>query len=82
MAKKIEDLSTEKLLKRKKMATWLLWMMLFAVLITVSASVYDYYTEEEFSITPFLSSVSGCTAAAIALFAGLKKTNQELERRK
>jgi len=43
MAKKIEDLSTETLLKRKKLAVWLLWLMLFAVLISQAASVYDYY---------------------------------------
>ncbi len=30
--KKIEDLSTETLLKRKKLATWLLWVMVFAAL--------------------------------------------------
>jgi hypothetical protein len=82
MAKKIEDLSTEKLLKRKKLATWLLWVMLIAVVITVAASIYDYFTEEEFSITPFLASLSACTAASITLFAGLKKAREELERRK
>ena len=82
MAKKIEDISTEKLLKRKKLAIWLLWVMLIAILITVAASVYDYFTEEEFSITPFLGSISGCAAASIALFAGLRKTREELERRK
>ena len=82
MANKIEDLSTEKLLKRKKLAIWLLWVMVIAILITVAASVYDYFTEEEFSITPFLGSISGCTAASIALFAGLKKIREELDRRK
>ena len=80
--KKIEDVSTEKLLKRKKLATWLLWIMLFAVLITVAASIYDYFTEEEFNITPFLGSISGCAAASITLFAGLKKVREELDRRK
>jgi hypothetical protein len=82
MAKKMEEVSTEKLLKRKKLAIWLLWLMAFAILITVAAAIYDYVTEEEFSITTFLASVSACMAAIITLFAGLKKTNEELDRRK
>jgi uncharacterized membrane protein YcjF (UPF0283 family) len=79
--KKIEDLSTETLLKRKKLAVWLLWLMLFAVLLSLAASIYDYYTEEEFNFTPFLASISACAAAAITLFAGLKKIREELDRR-
>ena len=82
MAKRIEDISTEKLQKRKKLAIWLLWLMLFVVLVTLAASVYDYFTEEEFNITPFLGSISGCGAASIALLAGLRKTREELDRRK
>jgi len=81
MAKKIEDLSTETLLKRKKLAVWLLWVMLIAVLITLAASVYDYYTEDEFNVTTFLASISACSAAAITLFVGLKKIREELDRR-
>jgi LPS O-antigen subunit length determinant protein (WzzB/FepE family) len=81
VAKKIEDVSTERLLKRKKLAIWLLWLMLFAALITVAANVYDYFTEEEFSITAFLAPISGCAAAAITLYAGLKKIREELDRR-
>ena len=73
--KKIEDLSTEILLKRKKLAVWLLWLMLIAILITLAASVYDYYTEDEFNFT------TACSAAAITLFAGLKKIREELNRR-
>jgi hypothetical protein len=46
MAKKIEDLSTESLLKRKRLATWLIWLMIFAAFISLTASVYDYLTEE------------------------------------
>jgi len=81
MAKEIEDLSTETLLKRKKLAEWLLWLMLFAVLITLSAGVYDYFTEDEFNLATFLASISACTAAAITLFAGLKKIRKELDSR-
>ena len=55
--------------------------MLFAVLITLVASVYDYYTEDEFNFTTFLASISACSAAAITLFAGLKKLREELNRR-
>lgn len=81
MAKKIEDQSTESLLKRKKLAIWLLWLMLFAVLITLAASVYDYYTEDEFNFTIFFASISACAAAALTLFLGLKKIREELDRR-
>jgi hypothetical protein len=55
--------------------------MLFAVLITLAASLYDYFTEDEFNITTFLASISACSAAAITLFAGLKKIGEELKRR-
>jgi len=79
--KQIEDLSTETLLRRKKLASWLLWLMVFAAFISVAASVYDYFTEEEFNFTPFLASISACTAAAITLFVGLKKIREELDRR-
>jgi uncharacterized membrane protein YcjF (UPF0283 family) len=81
MAQKIEDLSTETLLKRKRLAVWLLWLMLFAALLSLSAAVYDYFTEEEFSITAFLASISACAVAAITLFAGLRKVREELDRR-
>jgi len=79
--KKIEDLSTETLLKRKKLATWLLWLMIFAAIISIAVSFYDYFTEEEFNFTTLLASISACAAAAIALFAGLKKIREELDRR-
>lgn len=79
--KQIEDLSTETLLKRKKLAIWLLWLMLFAVFISLAAGVYDYFTEEEFNFTTFIAPISACTAAAITLFAGLKKIRDELDRR-
>lgn len=81
MAKKIENLSTETLLKRKRLAVWLIWLMLFAILVTAAASIYDYFTEEDFNITPFLGSISACAVAAITLLAGLKKIREELDRR-
>lgn len=81
MAKKIQDLSTETLLKRKKLALWLLWLMLFAALLSLSAAVYDYFTEDEFNFTTFLGSISACAVAALTLFAGLKKIREELDRR-
>jgi len=55
--------------------------MLFAIIITLVASVNDYYTEDEFNFTTFLASISACAAAAITLFAGLKKIREELDRR-
>jgi hypothetical protein len=81
MAKKIEEYSTETLLKRKRLATWLLWLMLLAILITLAASIYDYFTEEEFSIAVFLASISACAVAAITLFSGLRNIRKELDRR-
>ena len=79
--KKIEDLSTETLLKRKKLASWLLWLMIFAAFISLSASVYDYFTEEEFNFTTLLASITACSAAALTLLLGLKKIREELDRR-
>ena len=79
--KKIEDLSTETLLKRKKLAVWLLWLMLFAAFISVAASIYDYITEDKFDIPIFLAAILGCAAAALTLFLGLKKIREELDRR-
>ena len=81
MAKKIEEFSTESLLKRKRLATWLLWLLLLAALLTLAASIYDYFTEEEFSFAVFLASISACAVAAITLFAGLRNINKELDRR-
>jgi len=81
MAKKIEDLSTETLLKRKKLAVRMLWLMLFAAFISLAASIYDYITEDKFDIPILLAAISGSTTAALTLFLGLKKIREELNRR-
>jgi hypothetical protein len=81
MAKKIEELSTESLLKRKRLASALIWLMIFAILISLAASVYDYFQEGEFNLPAFLGSISACLVAALTLSLGLKKIREELDRR-
>ena len=81
MAKKIEDLSTETLLRRKRLARALIWLMIFAMLLTVAASIYDYITEEDFNVPTLLGSLAACSAAAVTLTLGLRKIREELARR-
>ncbi len=81
MAKKIEDLSTETLLRRKRLAIALIWLMIFAMLLTIAASIYDYCTEKDFNVTTLLGSLAACFATALTLFLGLKKIREELARR-
>jgi hypothetical protein len=81
MARKIEDLSTETLLRRKRLAIALIWLMIFAILISLAASVYDYFQEGKFNLPTFLGSIGACGAAALTLSLGLKKIKEELDRR-
>jgi hypothetical protein len=81
MVKKIEDLSTETLLRRKRLAITLIWLMIFANLLSVAANAYDYFQEGELNLPTFLGSISACLVAALTLFLGLKKIKEELERR-
>ena len=55
--------------------------MVFAAFISVAGSIYDYITEDKFDIPIFLAAISGCAAAALTLFLGLKKIREELDRR-
>jgi hypothetical protein len=81
MAKKIQDLSTETLLRRKRLARSLIWLMIFAILLSVAANVYDYLREGDVNLPALLGSLSACLAAALTLSLGLRRILEELDRR-
>jgi hypothetical protein len=81
MARKIEDLSTETLLRRKRLARALIWLMIFAILLSVAANLYDYLKEGDVNLPAFMGSISACLVAALTLILGLKKISEELARR-
>jgi Na+/melibiose symporter-like transporter len=81
MAKhKIEDLSTERLAKRKKLATWLIWTNLIAGLLCLILAVADYIKLKELNISLFAVGMA-CVTIVITMYPGFKKAQEELKRR-
>ena len=80
MAKeKIEDVSTEKLLRRKKFFTWILRIYLVVILVFVVAIIFEI-TQNEFDSTILI--IGGVTTSQIWLpLLMISMINKELERR-
>ena len=81
MAKeKLEDLTTEKLIRRKKIGTGIVMALviliplyiIYFVILFVRKNVFEYQ-----ELVPALT----CFAIALPMYAGIKKINEELARR-
>ena len=82
MAKeKLEDLSLDKLRKRKKIGVVLLWVLIGAAFLNIIALLVDFIREKQLDTT-FLISASSCLVVALLLYLGIKKANEEISRRK
>jgi hypothetical protein len=82
MAKeKIEDISTEKLIKRKKFASILIVILIAVAVLDGAAVIYDLIVGDGFEIYLFVPAIA-CFVIAIPMYMGLKKINEELARRK
>jgi hypothetical protein len=71
---KIEDLSTEVLIKRKKFAKIILGVMIGVLIIGIGTAIW---TGKSSTLFP----MAGLIAVSIPMIAGLKKINLELDRR-
>ena len=80
MAKeKIEDVSTDKLLRRKKFFAWILSIYLIVILVFIVAILFDI-TQNEFDSTIVI--IGGATTSQIWLpLLMIIKIKKELERR-
>ena len=77
---KIEDLSTEKLLKRKKFSNALLILLLIVAIIDFTLFLYDLIRDDNFN-TSLLVSVGALIVVGMPVLIGRKKILEELEGR-
>jgi hypothetical protein len=77
----IENLTTEMLIKRKKLNTAILVILLFAAIADIIMFLYDLMWDEKFKAS-LLVSFGALVVISIALYIGKKKILEELERRK
>ncbi len=82
MAKeKLEDLSLDKLKKRKKISVVLLWVLIGVVILSIIIMLRDFIGEKQLETT-LLISASPCLFFALYFYLGIKKINGEISRRK
>ena len=76
---KIEDVSTDKLLKRKKFFAWILRIYLIVILVFLVAIILEIIQDEFESTTLIIAGV--CTSQIWLPILMLGKIKKELERR-
>ena len=82
MAKeKIEDISTQKLLRRKKLTSTLLVLLIAATVLNGAGVIYELIIGNGFNINLFIPAIV-CFGFALYMYKGLKNINKELARRK
>ena len=81
MAKeKLEEFSTERLNKRKKLVSVILVLLIVAAVLDGALFIYDLITGNGFETYLFVSTIM-CFGFAIFMYKGLKNINKELARR-
>ncbi len=82
MAKeKLEDLSLDKLRKRKKISVVLLWVLIGVVILSIIIMLRDFIGDKQLDTT-LLGGASVCLFFALYFYLGIKKINGEISRRK
>ncbi len=82
MAKeKLEDISLDRLRKRKKIGVVLLWVLVGAAILNIIVSLVDFIREKQLD-TWQLIVASSCLVAALPTYLGIKKAKGEISRRK
>ena len=83
MAKlKLEDLSLDKLKKTKKISVVLLWVLIGASIVSIIILLMNFIIRGKQLETYLLISASPCLFFALYFYAGIKKINGEISRRK
>ncbi len=82
MAKeKLEDISLDKLRKRKKISVVLLWVLIGVSILSIIIMLRDFIGDKQLDTT-LLISASPCLFFALYFYLGIKKINGEISRRK
>jgi ABC-type lipoprotein release transport system permease subunit len=76
----LEDISAERLIKRKKTASILLVILIAAIVLDSAALIYELILGNGFQTYLFVPAVS-CFVIAIIMYSGLKKIKEELAKR-
>jgi len=82
MAKeKLEDISLDKLKKRKKISVVLLWVLIGVSILSIIIMLRDFIGGKQLNYS-VLGSTFPCLFFALYFYAGIKKNNGEISRRK
>ena len=82
MAKeKLEDISLDRLRKRKKISVVLLWVLIGAAILNIIAFLVDFIRGKQLDTTGLIVA-SPCLIFALYFYLGIKKINEEISRRK
>jgi hypothetical protein len=82
MAKeKLEDLSLDKLRKRKNFSVVLLCVLIGVVILSIIILLRDFIGEKQLNYS-LLGTASPCLFFALYFYLGIKKINGEISRRK
>jgi hypothetical protein len=76
----IEDISIERLIKRKKIASTLIVILIAAIVLDSAALIYELILGNGFQTYLFFPA-GACLVIAIILYSGLKKIKEELAKR-
>jgi len=81
MAKEnIEEFSTIRLNKRKKLVSVIFVLLIVATVLDGAMFIYELITGNGFETNLFIAAIV-CLGLAILMYSGLKKINEELARR-
>ena len=82
MAKeKLEDISLDKLRKRKKISVVLLWVLIGVSILSIIILLRDFIGGEQLNYS-LLGGASPCLFFALYFYLGIKKIKGEISRRK
>jgi len=82
MAKEeLEDISLDKLRKRKKISVVLLWVLIGVSILSIIILLRDFIGGEQLNYS-LLGGASPCLFFALYFYLGIKKINAEISRRK
>ncbi len=81
MAKeKLEELSTEILVKRRKFVSILIVVMLVVEIIAIATLIFDLISDKNFN-AGLLAAIMGVFATSVPLLIGKKKLDEEIKKR-
>ena len=75
----MSELSTERLIKRKKFAMFIIGICIGVAMVSLGIAFYQILQGEKSSA--IVPGIAGMVVAMIPMAAGVKKINKELERR-